>query len=128
MLEEGLIVEDVVQLGVERGRVVPEETAEGRRQEHVERRREAFGKAAREGRQQRFRGGEVLGEDQPPRAAIMHDVEHQALLRLGEGLVDLARRRDGLEDVGKGVAVGFVKHRCLLLDHGTAGRLVERKL
>src|SRR5690606_3641869 len=110
VVDEGLVVEDVADLGIQTGRIVRQESAERRREEQIERGLHALGEASRHGRDQFFRRGEMLGDDQLPRSLTAHDVEQPLALILRIRVADLARRRRRTKYSGKLFSAGLV-HR-----------------
>ena len=100
-VEELLVVEDVVEFGIEHGAVVGEVTAEGRGEEQVQRRVEALREHAAHRRHQLFGRREVLSDDQVPWALGVDHVEQSLTLIVGVDVVDLAGRRGGTQYVGQ---------------------------
>ena len=100
-LEEALVVEAVVQLRVQHRAIVGEIAPEGRREEEVQRRGEAFRKDSAHGRHQFVCRREVLGDDQFPRSLGAHHIEQTLTLVFGVDVVDLAGRCGRPEHVRK---------------------------
>ena len=114
-IEKPLVVEAVVQFGVEHRAVVGEVAAEGGREEKVQRRRESFGESAAHGGHQFVGRREVLGDDQFPRPLGAYHVQQSLALVVGVDIVDLARRRGRPQDVGQLHPPLIGEHSCLLL-------------
>ena len=112
-LEELRVVEAVVDLGMEQGRVVRVEAAERRRQEHVQRGRNSFGHPAGHRGDQFLGRGEMLRDDQLPRPLLPHHVEQALALLVGVDILQHARRRHRAQQVREFLPAGFGQHGVL---------------